>query len=331
MILDKILARLDINVVRNLVLEDLAIDFTNADSWATTVSSDNMIARLTHIPGFTWPIQKIQLKDNGRDVGKLESPYQPASVSGGIVSSTISRSTMTVFDGSRPAFTDFVTALTTKDQHTFAVKGSADIIFNLGLLGTHSINGVDFLSDLTLKGLNNLPVITCTAITEITGNGNELVLKATLDILNPSQLSLTLGDLTLSILSLADNLSSGDKSQVKDGASADAGDEEQQNPQQMIRQSMGTITWENLTLMQGMNGSRTATIKLDTSLEKTRQFLKEIEKEPKTVQLRGFHGTSKHEALASGLASMTTSFVMPMINVPASPAEAPVEAALVTA
>ncbi|KAF9995686.1 hypothetical protein BGZ80_001229 [Entomortierella chlamydospora] len=335
MFLEKIIEKLDVHIVKNIVLEDLAIDFTNADSWATTVSSDNMIARLTHIPGFTWPIQKVQLtvviRDNGRDVGKLESPYQPASVSGGIISSTICRSTMTVIDGSRPAFSDFVTALVTKDQHTFAVRGSADIIFNLGLLGKHSINGVDFLSDLTLRGLNNLPMIKCTAITDITVNGNELLLKATLDILNPSQLSLTLGDLTLSILSLANDLSSEDKNQVKDGASADGSGEEQRNPQQTIPQPMGTITLDNLSLTLGMNGSRTATIKLDTSLETTRQFLKGIEKEPKTVQLRGFHGTSKNEALASGLASMTTSLVMPIIPSPASPTEAPMVAASVKA
>ncbi|KAF9116653.1 hypothetical protein BGX27_000572 [Mortierella sp. AM989] len=320
MFLDKIKQKLDLNVVKNIVLEDLAIDFTSSDSWTTTVSSDNMIARLTHIPGFTWPIQKVQIRDNGKDVGRLESPYQPASVTGGIVSSTISRSIMAVFDDSRQAFSEFVTALATKDRHTFAIKGSADIIFSLGLLGTHHINGVDFLSDLTLKGLNNLPDIKCKAITDIIpGNENELVLKAKLDILNPSQLSLTLGDLTLSILPLTGTPILADEIQVKDESIVCGGDGERQTPQQPQLQSIGTITLENLTLMLGMNERKVATIKLDTSLEETRQFLKDAEREPQNVQLRGFCGTSKNEALSSGLASMATSFVMPIINVPAPP------------
>ncbi|KAF9203550.1 hypothetical protein BGZ49_006285 [Haplosporangium sp. Z 27] len=321
MFLDKVMQKLDLSVVKNIILEDLAIDFTGADSWALIVSSDSMIARLTHIPGFTWPIQKVQIRvvvqDNGKDVGRLESPYQPASVSGGIVSSTISPTTMAVLEDSKPAFSDFVTSLATKDRHTFAIKGSADIIFNLGLLGIHNINGVDFLSDLTLKGLNNLPEIKCTSITEIIHeDANELVLKATLDILNPSQLSLTLGDLALSVITNTENV---------DEAVAVSEDKKQEKSYIPMQQAIGTITLENLTLMLGMNDSRTATIRLNTGLEETKRFLKRIEKEQQTVKLQGFQGTSKNEALTSGLASMTTTFVIPMINVPpvSEPAPSP--------
>ncbi|KAF9434636.1 hypothetical protein BGZ76_007673 [Entomortierella beljakovae] len=307
MLLDKIKGMIDLSVVKNIVLDDLCIDFTHTESWTTTISSDNMYAHLTRIPGFSWPIQKVQIRvvvqDNGEDLGKLESPYQPASVSKGVVNSSISRSTMAIFDNSKPAFSEFVASLATKDCHTFVVKGSADIIFSLGILGTHHINGVDFLSDLTIRGLNNLPEITCKDSIIASPNdgndgsdGNELVLKTTLDILNPSQLSLTLGDFSLSIVPQ----SSGNETETDDKAVAD-------------QQHIGTITIENLTLMLGMNKDRVATIKLNTNLEETNVFLKRAEQEPQTVFLKGFHGTSKNEALTSGLTTMRTTFVIPKI------------------
>ncbi|KAG0001031.1 hypothetical protein BGZ65_003853, partial [Modicella reniformis] len=60
--LEKIRQKFDLSVVRNIELEDMAIDFTRSSHWTSSISSDCVVARLVHIPGFTWPIQQIQLR-----------------------------------------------------------------------------------------------------------------------------------------------------------------------------------------------------------------------------------------------------------------------------
>lgn len=193
------------------------------------------------------------------------------------------------------------------------VKGCADIIFSLGVLGNRSIKGVDFTSDLTLKGLNSLPEIKCTQVKEVIihkRKGQEqtqlLEVSISLDIHNQSQLMLTLGDVTLSIYNATGPVSP----RAKKAAAAKQFDDEG-------KCQMGTIAISSLTLLLGMNDSRTATLSMDPSQQKTRQFLINVAREPQTLYLRGFHGTSKNEALTTGLASLTTTVVIPTFHVPA--------------
>ncbi|KAF9180427.1 hypothetical protein BGZ51_006209 [Haplosporangium sp. Z 767] len=306
MVLNSIKKRLDLSVVRNIELEDMAIDFTGPDDWISTLSSDHLIARLAHIPGFAWPVQQVQLRivvqNNGVELGLLESPYSPATVARGQICSSISNSPMTIFQQSHSAFAEFIAALTTQSSHTFAIKGSADIVFDLGILGTHTLKGIDFVSDLTLRGLSNFPDIRCQKITEAyLGNGYDLVVKGLFDIQNPSQLSLTLGDCTL-IMSIS----------LKDGN----GDEGDGLRKQDKEQQIGTIMLHDLKLQVGMNNARAGTMVLNTSLDATNQFLKHATREQQAVFLKGFQGTSKNEALAMGLGTLETMFMVPVFEVP---------------
>ncbi|KAG0307438.1 hypothetical protein BGZ98_000288 [Dissophora globulifera] len=230
---------------------------------------------------------------------------------------------MSIFEPARSAYSGFVAALTTQSHHTFAIKGSADIIFNLGFLGTHSITDVDFLSDLTLRGLNNLPEIQCMAVEDVTYSDidhegtaqleqtgqntgrHQLIVSVLFDIPNPSQLSLTLGDLTLGV-SYGVKPSPGSKFSSERSAA-----------EEETRSTIGTITLMSLILLQGMNKCRVAKITLDTRLEATQHFLKHIAEEPQMVHMQGLQGTSKNEALAGGLASLATSFTMPTFTAPA--------------
>lgn len=223
---------------------------------------------------------------------------------------------MSIFPTAHIPFCDFIKALATKPSHTFAIKGSADIIFGLGkILGVHTLRGVDFLSDLTLRGLNNIPDIHCTSIQEVhfrnpsTDNeekeedhdlsnaGFDLLVEAQFDIVNPSQLSLTLGKIRLAV-------------STAEGA-----------------HPLGIVTLENFTLLQGMNDARQGTIVFDTSLDSTCQFLKEIAERPQTVALKGFNGTSENEALAAGLMTLSTMCVIPSFTAPKVPVPPHVERA----
>ncbi|KAF9083419.1 hypothetical protein BGX29_009473 [Mortierella sp. GBA35] len=297
-LLNRLKKKFDIHVVKHIDLEDMSIDFTGPDHWISTVSSDRLIARLAHIPGFNWPIQKVQLRvivqDEGKDVGQLESPFSPASVvAGSNVASSITNSTMTIFPDAHAAFAGFISALATQPNHTFFIKGSADIIFNLGPLGVHTINGVDFISDLTLRGLNNLPDVQCTVITEVLpSEGYDLTVKLLFALQNPSQLALTLGDMRLVV--------------------STCGDEETHKPEQML----GILTLQDLKLVQGINEERAGVLVLDTSLDIVREFLKAAATGPRKVYLKGYEGTSANAAIASGLLKLRTTVTIPAFEVP---------------
>lgn len=222
----------------------------------------------------------------------MESPFTPASVvDGNSVTSSISTTTMNIFPTAHSVFADFVSALATKPNHTFSVKGSADIVINLGLLGIHTIHGVDFISDLTLRGLNSLPDLQCTGITEVIhSSAYEVTIKALFTVNNPSQLALTLGDLQLAVWSPAD--------------------EESDEPEQF----MGTIKLVELSLMQGANEGKVAVMVLDTTMEATKQFLKATE--ARMVVLKGFGGTSENAAINAGLNKLRTTASIPVFPVP---------------
>ncbi|KAG0064818.1 hypothetical protein BGZ92_005700, partial [Podila epicladia] len=288
--LDTIKKKLDLGLVKGIDLDDMSIDFTLPDSWISTVASDRMTARLTSIPGFNWPIQQVQLKDNGVDIGHLESPFSPASVKRGIVTSSLSKCTMHIFPQSHAAFIDFVGALATKVAHTFAIKGNADIVFDLGRLGIHTLHDIDFVSDLTLRGLANLPDITCKSAI-IVPNAEEsgkpasayaVTIQCELDIQNPSQLSLTLGDCILATTVEGNH-------------------------------HVGLTTLEGFSLKVGMNMSKTGTIVLDTTIDAAKSLVKALEVQDQRVYLKGFRGTSKNEALSAGLITLLVSFVIPRI------------------
>ncbi|KAG9064589.1 hypothetical protein KI688_002847 [Linnemannia hyalina] len=286
-------SKFDIHVVKHIDLEDLSIDMTRPDHWSTIVSSNRLVARLARIPGFKWPVQKVQLREEGEDVGKLESPFTPASVvDGASVTSSILPCTMTIFPTAHSAFTDFVSQLATKPDHTFSIKGSADIVIDLGLLGIHTINGVDFISDLTLRGLNSLPDLECTEITEVVRSlASEVTVKALFAINNPSQLALTLGDLQLAIWS-------------------PASEDESDRPEQFL----GTVKLVDLKLVQGVNEGKVAVMVLDTTLEATRNFLRATE--ARTVVLKGFGSTSENAAINAGLNKLRTTVSVPVFSVP---------------
>ncbi|KAK5808588.1 hypothetical protein F5H01DRAFT_416476 [Linnemannia elongata] len=290
-------SKFDIHVVKHIDLEDLSIDMTGPNHWSTIVSSNRLVARLARIPGFKWPVQKVQLRiiiqEEGKDVGQLESPFTPASVvDGASVTSSISTCTMTVFPTAHSVFADFVSELTTKPDHTFSVKGSADIVINLGLLGIHTIHGVDFISDLTLRGLNSLPDLKCTEITEVVrSSAYEVTIKALFDVNNPSQLALTLGDLQLAVW-------------------LPASDDESDRPEQFL----GTVKLVDLKLMQGVNEGKVAVMVLDTTLEATQKFLEATE--ARTVVLKGYGSTSENAAINAGLNKLRTTVFVPVFSIP---------------
>ncbi|KAF9405561.1 hypothetical protein BGZ94_003477 [Podila epigama] len=305
MFLDKLKKSFDLSVVKNIELNDMAIDFTLPDPWTSTIASNHLIARLTAIPGFSWPIQQVQLKivvqDNGIDIGHFESPFSPAHVTGGIVTMALTPSTMNIFpDARHESFAHFVAALATKSSHTFSIKGSADILFDLGkLIGIHTLHGVDFVSDLTLRGLANLPDITCKSATIIPKTESSLTephqdslvyavtIQCVFDIPNPSQLNLTLGDCTLA-------------------TSVEGG------------HHVGLMRLDNFTLLVGMNENRTGLLTLDTTIDAAKSLLNALELSDQKVQLKGFRNTSKNEALSAGLAALSTSFIIPRLKPPSS-------------
>lgn len=195
---------------------------------------------------------------------------------------------MHIVPQSHTAFIHFIAALATKAAHTFTIKGNADIIFDLGRLGIHTLHGIDFISDLTLRGLANLPNITCKSAVivrnaeerENSVSAHTVTIQCQLDIQNSSQLSLILGDCILATTVEGNH-------------------------------HVGMTTLENFSLKVGMNSDKNGTIVLDTTIDAAKSLVKALEVQDQRVYLKGFRGTSKNEALSAGLVTLFTSFVLP--------------------
>ncbi|KAG0336506.1 hypothetical protein BG004_008012 [Podila humilis] len=308
--LDKLKRKLDLSIVKGIDVEDLTIDFTLEDPWTSTIASEHMTARLAAIPGLNWPIQQVQLKiviqENGNDIGHFDSPFAPATVQGGKITSSLSQTTMQIYPQSHTEFEGFVQALATKTAHTFVIKGCANIIFDLGILGIHTLHGIDFVSDLTLRGLGNLPNISCTSAKIVpnkidsscsTNNSSKnhdidtsccsaynKTLECVFDIQNPSQLCLTLGDCIFAV--------------TVEG-----------------NRHIGLMSFKSLALNVGPNPDKVGTIILDTSLDAAKSLLHALELEDHKIYLKGFRNTSKNEALSAGLVTFSTSAVIPQIKI----------------
>ncbi|KAF9920012.1 hypothetical protein FBU30_010269 [Linnemannia zychae] len=270
---------------------------TGSNPWECMVSSKSLVARLTRIPGFKWPIKQVQLRiiiqEEGHNVSKLESPFTPATVmDGAAVTSSINTTTMTVFPEAHTIFTSFISELATKAEHTFGIKGSADIQFNLGPLGIHTMHGVDFVSDLTLRGLNNFPDLQCTSVTNVVRvTAYKLEASVVFTIQNPSQLEFVLGDFQFAVYSMGDENSG--KSE----------------------QFMGALTFPDLKLVQGVNEDKTGILLLDMSMDTVKEFLQAGE--PRKVKLSGYGKSSANEAINAGLANMVTTVTFPAFSTPA--------------
>ncbi|KAF9961138.1 hypothetical protein BGZ72_004642 [Mortierella alpina] len=274
----------NLGLIRSITVNQMTMDFSPADPWKPTTSSNSIVATMLSIPGINLPIdsvrQHIILVDNNVQIGHIDTPWSSANVKNGALTTSFSSSTLNVFPTSHAAFSNFIGALSTKVSHPMTLQGSVDAKLNLGIFGHLTIPGIGFKATTQFAGLNNLPLKYVYMIdTDLFSAPGFIKLTTIVNIVNPSKLTLKLGDITLNTASEAGHV--------------------------------GTSTIKNLSLVPGDNYVVSLTA-FDTSLPAAEKFLSEVlPNKDGVLTLTGFDGTSTDLALNAGLAVMKSQLVVP--------------------
>ncbi|KAF9139663.1 hypothetical protein BGX30_007645 [Mortierella sp. GBA39] len=235
----------DLGLIRSIAINQMSMDFTTANPWAPTTASNDVVATMLSIPGITLPIDSVR---------------QHVIIIG--------------------AFSNFVGSLSTKASHPITLKGAVDAKLNLGIFGHLTIPGIGFKAVVPIKGLDGLKNQKYVFAIDISpGLDGNTYMTSILNINNPSQLSLTLGDV---------NFDSTHK-----GA------------------HIGISTVKNLKLIPGDNQVVSYTV-LDMELEAARTFSQALYTSDEIMGIGGYSNSSTNPALNAGLAAVKSGVTIPM-------------------
>ncbi|KAF9363590.1 hypothetical protein BGX34_003751 [Mortierella sp. NVP85] len=272
----------DLGLIKSITLNQMSMDFTGSNPWAPSTSSSDVVATMLGIPGISLPITKIRqhiiLGDGAKQLGNLETPFAAASVNGATLKTSFPSSPLAVFSDAHAAFSSFVGSISSKASHTITLKGSVDAELNLGIFGKTTINGIGFNTQTPLAGLNNLQ-LTYKYPIDFNFDAMPLVkLSSIIEIVNPSKLSLKLGDVSFSTAT----------------------------PSGYI----GVSTIKNLSLVPGKN-IVISTTALESNLPAATEFMNNLYTQDGQLSLTGFSGSSTNPALNGGLAAINSKLVVP--------------------
>ncbi|KAF9359611.1 hypothetical protein BGX26_011947 [Mortierella sp. AD094] len=285
----------DLGLITGIALNQLSMDFTPANPWAPTLSSSSLVASMISIPGITLPIssvrQHVLIADNGIQVGSFDTPWTAASVKGSALSSTIPTSTFNVFSTSQTAFSKFIGNIATKATYPLTLKGSVDAKLNLGIFGTLTVPGIGFNAVVPIAGLNGLSTINYVfLLSTVFGADGNIGLGVIVNLVNPSKLTLNLGDVSFSTA-------------TSDGY-------------------VGISTIKALTLVPGNNYAIATTV-LDNTQPAANNVFNNIYTSNVPLTLTGFNATSKDAALNAGLSVIKSQLVIPQAFIGSSMSQVP--------
>lgn len=236
-----------------------------------------------------FPLQIQQ--DNGVQLGSFDTPWSAASVKGGTMKTAFTTSTLNIFPDAKNAFSSFVGSLSTKDSHPVTLKGSVDAKLSLGVFGHLTVPGIGFKATVPIKGLGGLKNQKYVFAIEVTlGSDNKTYMTSILNINNPSQLTLALGDV---------NFDSTHK-----GA------------------HIGISTVKALKLVPGDNQVLSYTV-LDMTLSAAREFSMALYSGNQVMGISGYANSSTNPALNAGLASVSSGITIPQAFQGLSMSQAP--------
>ncbi|KAF9896544.1 hypothetical protein BX616_007245 [Lobosporangium transversale] len=255
------------------------------------VALPNLKVKLASFPGISWPISKIAAHDNGVAVGRLEFPSVSAEVQGSTLMVPVAKTSLNVIPGHEDGFINFIANLITKPSHTFAVGGNTDVWFKLPSLSENSassgadssktltVTNVGLSGPVTIRGLNNFPEMEYVELVSLTKDADSDVTTAEtmINIHNPSELSMKLGDLVFNMLN-------------------DIGD------------LVGVVKIPNLHLAIGDNVVPATVTFSDLDVYDT------LTAKSNTFTIVGFEGSSKHFVATKALCSFRSHITIPKLE-----------------
>ncbi|KAG0340054.1 hypothetical protein BG000_000773 [Podila horticola] len=286
----------NLGLIKTITINQMSMDFTPANPWAPTTSSNSIVSTMLSIPGITLPIDSIRqhiiLSDDGVQIGSIETPWAVASVKGGTLTTSFPTSVLSVFPTSKAAFSKFIGSLSAAKSKPVILQGAVDAKLNLGIFGHLTIPGIGFKVTTPFQGLNGLTDLKFMFMIDyIMDSETKLMTMTTIvNVKNPSNLSLKLGDITFDTLFKAGHV--------------------------------GYSTIKNLNLVPGDNFVLSTTV-FDNTLDACTDFLNTLAQGDGPLNLLGYSGTSKNVALNGGLGALKSTMVVPQNFMGAIPSQNP--------
>ncbi|KAG0263532.1 hypothetical protein DFQ27_001692 [Actinomortierella ambigua] len=186
-----------------VTIEAMMMDFTCADCvW--NPNSESTIEATVNLPFKTnAPIvelsQDVFIKDTaGSIVGALKTNFGAATVTGDKVKTTTPQANFRVADEHKDSFKQFVKELQLADTYTLGLSGTTASKLRLGRLGDVVIEGIPLDVQTSIRGMQGLKNVTIVGIPALDmSDMTEAKILTTVNIYNPSPLTLYLGDLNI--------------------------------------------------------------------------------------------------------------------------------------
>ncbi|KAG0056016.1 hypothetical protein BGZ83_006629 [Gryganskiella cystojenkinii] len=191
------------NIITGVALKTMTLDFTGPDPYNVMTSSDQIIAQY-HMP-FTFPLnvsavgQTMNLQlPLGKTVATLAMPLSPAkTIADGVLATGYQNQPLKVAD--RDTFKVFNQVLTTGPGVQFFLDGVVDTVADTAA-GQVKISGIKASVVTAMAGMNlNASPVTVSDIKISGGTAEYIEVHNTVNLQNPSGLTVMAGDVTLDV------------------------------------------------------------------------------------------------------------------------------------
>ncbi|CAO3649856.1 unnamed protein product [Mucor hiemalis] len=185
-------------------MKDLQIDFTK-NPFAAPAGSHAVEAQLKNPFGFTLGVTSLNMKvdanSEGHNVASLDIPQVPATTTAdGIVHTGFDNIPFKVYSGAEPLFTQFVAGLTLAPVVPFGLKGVVNSIAHTPV-GNLALNNIPFDVPTTLAGFQSFGGTTeIVSLKVVGGFATYIAVDLVIALNNPSQITISAGDLTFDVI-----------------------------------------------------------------------------------------------------------------------------------
>ncbi|KAL0135826.1 hypothetical protein V8B55DRAFT_1171734 [Mucor lusitanicus] len=192
------------NLITAVTMKDMQIDFTK-NPFAPPTSSQNVEAQLKNPFGFPLGVKSLNMKvdanSEGHNVANLEVPESPATTSAdGIVHTAFNGIPFKVYSGSEALFTKFVAGLTLAPVVPFGLKGVVNSVAQTAV-GDLKLGNINFDVQTSLAGFASFGGTTeIVSLKVVGGTATYIAVDLVIALNNPSQITITAGDLNFDVI-----------------------------------------------------------------------------------------------------------------------------------
>ncbi|KAF9109563.1 hypothetical protein BGX27_007477 [Mortierella sp. AM989] len=282
----------DVGIIQTVSFLDLNINMVTPDPNVMVVSSTGVFVDLVASPyGFPGPLmdssQDVTIDDGGVDIAQFITPVSKTTVNANRVSTVIGDSVLTILPGKSAQFVAFMVKLLTQVSVEFRLKGYVNSTISytdfLGTSRTLDINYIGYSSPIALRGFNSFPTVTFVSQDDLVKDEmGQYILTVTVNIVNPSQLVLNMGDISFNAVN-------------KEG------------------KAMGVVTFKGLKLVMGDN-IVVATVVLPQGAYDV------LTVNGATITFAGFTGSSTNPILAESMKDLKVDVEVPKLESISNPA-----------